>query len=330
MELRVTNIKGQQIHQTTLNNPWVDGKKDRSILKSHAVTISVKVTSVSRWAINCLKDAFKYSGSAKFPNGLKLVNILTVPIHIYHIIKSVPKLFSSSKSERADAGLNITTQVGNIGDAVATFSEGLGAVSAVALNALNWTPALFGVGVALQTAGMAATMKNMVERHKFKKLFNDSSALTKKVNDYALEDFRNGIRLIEQKRITQEQFISKHFGVDENRFVDNLIEIDLQAQVLFASQNPEEVLKGKQLVHDTMKTLSKRMTNLNRSGAVNLVTATVGYVGLAALFSPATPAVGFGILALSGGASIVQYAIDRKVTKRFERKLGMLADTNGG
>lgn len=310
--------------QTGGVNPWsvVNKTAEVAVKSEQKVLLSVRVASAFRYAINSIKGFCKFTGSSRFPNGLKLANIVTIPYSIYQIGKSTRELFRGPKNERADAALNITAHAGNIGDATSTFAEGLGAVGAVAVTALTWATPLLGVGLALQTAGMAMTAKSMHETHRFKQIFKEEAGLSKDVSDYTLEDYRKGITAIEEKRNEQKFFISKHFGVDEDKFAESLVEIDSKAQSLLSSDEADEVLQGKKLLQDTMKTLNQRMISKNRFGALSLVIGVVSYIGVGLLFSP-VPAVGFTVLALAGIASIVAYKVDRTVTKRFEQELGM-------
>ena len=136
------------------------------------------------------------------------------------------------------------------------------------------------------------------------------------------DDLLTGLNLIGEKRIEQDKFITKHFRVDENKFADRLMAIEVEAEKMLASNDAQEVLAGKRLLQTTMQNLSARMTNKISSNALNLVAGVVSYIGVAMLFTP-VPAAGFGILALSGAISMAVYIRDRRDTRDFEKAIGL-------
>lgn len=303
-------------------NWTAQGKKTvLDTVQSDKVLLSVKVGNVARHTINFLKEFFRSGTPGMFPNFLKVATVVTIPYNLLQIVESIKDFVKSRLIERIDAGLNIVANVGAIGEAITTFVEGLGVIGAVAVNALSWLTPVMGVSLVFQTAGIGMTIKSMRETSRFNKIFQETAGLKKDVSDYTLDDFKNALNMIGEKRIEQDKFITKHFRTDENKFADRLLAIESEAERMIASNDAHEVLAGKRLLQTTMQNLSARMSNKISSDVLSLISGAISYLGVALLFTP-VPGVGFGLLALSGAVSLTGYLVDRKDTQHFENALG--------
>lgn len=305
--------------------PSTEPTKGKKILdkvaKVEHVSLSVKVASAARYAINCFKEALSKANESRFPNCMKLAVIAMLPFYLFDMVQAIKSIAGAKLLERIDAGLKIVANIGAIGDAISTVAEGLAAVGAVALKAIKWATPLFLVSLPFEAFGMVVTGKSLGETHRFKKLFDQETGLAKKLEEYSMEDFRRGLTLIDEKCKDQKQFIAKHFRTNEEKFADRLIDIETKAHALLDSGDEQQVLEGKKMLKTTMELLSKRMSAKIARDSVSLTIDTVGFVGVGLLFSPAV-GVGFGVLALSGVASIGNYIADKVITKRFEKRLG--------
>lgn len=285
------------------------------------VSLAIKITNLAR---HIGSTSSKFLSDAKHLPAIgvmKLVTLGLVPLAVYDIGASIFSAHSGTANEKVDAALGVVAAVGTLGDTAATAAEGLMAVGIVATQALGWVTPLVIVSAVLEGVGMVLVSKSLAETHRFSKVFNQTAALEKPVEEYTLEDFSNARQLIETKS-QEKSFVGKHFKTSADKLNSRLAAIETEAQAMLTSEDPTTVLEGKKKLQTTMQALSKRMTIKKWSNALSLLSGSIGFIALGILFTPFVPA-GFALLALSGVLSLVNFFADKAVTSRFEKEIGI-------
>jgi hypothetical protein len=262
----------------------------------------------------CLCTPFKLAASISV-----ILTIESLAASILNVGKDCWKSVKISAEEALDTALSIIESVGAIGDSISTFAEGLGAVGAVAVEALSWTTPLLSVSLVLETAGTVYHTKKIADNILFADRFQEVAHLNKPEAEYTLEDYTQGVELIKREHAEGRTRLNKLFGTDEP-LMKRLDAIQAEAKEKLESADEAKQAEGKKLLHSTMKTLKDRLISTKLSSALSIVANTVGTIGVALLFTPAAP-VGCGLLVATAMLSIATI-ISKEIEKaRFNTAL---------
>lgn len=249
---------------------------------------------------------------------LKFASTLTAPINLVAIGKSTKQLCSSVAcvSEKIDAGLRIGNAIQGLGNATEKLAHGLNVVGAVTKEAISWIKPLSYVGIGMEAFSMAFGIKAIVEISRVEDEFAVASAIDKSPAVYTLQDYRNGLRYIEEQREKNKSFLVKMFDIDEDKLGDYLVDIEVKAAERLRSSDEDEHRKARETLHSGMRAINKRLLQKKRTHWVELIASIVGLIAFALIFTPAMPLS----LVLGAGsfvASIARFLIDRYQKKRF-------------
>jgi len=287
-----------------------------------SISLAIRVASLVRFIGSTSKQMLDNARSLPFVGFLKMTSLGAVPFIIYDLGVSVFTVTQLTFNEKIDVVLSVVSSLGVLGDVIADMAEGLLAIGKVSAQSVVWATPLNIAAVVIASVGMILTTKKVMEVHCFSVLFKEKASLNKTDDEYGLEDFNCARKLIIKRQNEESSFITKNFGkaVNEEQFLGRLTAIESEAKILLSSTNSNDVLRGKHKLKSTMQTLSKRLTVNKFSGALNLLIETVGLIGFAVLFSPC-PAAGFGILAVHGVVSLIDFFVGRFLTQRFLKEL---------
>jgi hypothetical protein len=283
-----------------------------------ALSIPNNVVSGVRNITKCRIKYLGIVGNNNFLGCTQVFAVIRLPLAIYNIKNAVADFFKKNRSEKVDAVLNVTSEVGSVGDVTATFVSGLQTIGIVAGKALSWITTVGIVSTVLEVAGMIFNIKGISENRIVSNKFTEKANLEKTADDYTLEDYEEGLKFLEEQRIENSNFINKHFGMEENTLAERLVDIEFESKKKLSSENPEEVKEGKQMLFSTMKSLRDHIITKDVSHALSLLAGTVSVVGFALLFVPPVIVVGFALAAFGAAISLTKFVYDKVQRHRFE------------
>lgn len=291
------------------------------ILQLEHISLAMKVASCFRFTANATKELFGVSRSQYLFGGLKLFALAEIPLKINSIGSTIFNVCKTTISEKIDAALNIIGSIGTISDSINTIAEGLLSFKFVVAQVIEPLASLTIIGTILELAYLILLTKNFVETTRFAKNLKNEAALGKSVEDYTVEDYRKGLDFIDKAQLKEKSTVSKYFDIDKEKFADRLVDIEFIAKEKIASNDPSEVLEGKQLLHSTMEALIKRCAIKKRILVINAISAIVSTIGLGILlFTPIAPA-GFTLMAVGTGIAIGGFVYHKVMTAKFEKEL---------
>lgn len=296
------------------NNGGVTGRL-KELVQPEIVTVPSKVASAVRYLTNASKDIAS-PGGKELLSGLRFFAIVYVPLAIHSLANSIFDLLSATDSSKVDAGLTAVSEVGNLGDATATFCKGLGAVGLVAAEAVSWATPLCIASSCLTLAGVVVLTKHIAEKTRFQNKFVEEAGLVKNENSYTLEDFKKGINFVKEGSNT------KKFYDDETKLMERLSQIQITAEKKLSSQDKTENEEGQKILHTTMNSLKNRISTKKWSDALSLLAAAVGLIGFVIIFTPLAP-VGLALLGISPIISLGNLAYRKIRTQQFEEALSL-------
>lgn len=287
------------------------------------LSLGVKAVSFFRYTAHAICALVK-APNRKPLEPLKLLFYVNIPVALNNIFNQLGSVRGLTANEKIDTALDVTSEVGRVGDSLATGIEGLGSVGLVNLQPLYWVSPLFIVGVGLQIAGILALSKSLVETHLFSRKFSKVVDLTKKGSDYSVADFTLGLEMVQNRSRKEKSFVLKHFGVDSKKLLGPLYKIKKLAENSFFHSSAK-VGESEDKMKAAMELLSKRLTATKWSKALTILIGTVTLIGVGVLlFTPAAP-VGFALLAIGSVAAIRYYFAVKAQTAQFEEELRKIA-----
>lgn len=286
------------------------------------ISVAVKLAGVVRNIGNTSKEMLNNSKRLPVVGVLKLTAIALIPLTIYEIASSIFSVVKTSFNEKLDIALNVISNLGSLLDITGTIAEGLSAIKVVAKSAVHWAGPLGIVATVIESVGMALKTKNLIETERFSKIFKETAGLDLSDEEYSLENYKKARELVAEKHSQEKTFVSKHLSTDGEKLNERLLAIESEAKEFLASNNLEDVLKGKNKLKTTMQSLSQRMTTKKWSTGLSLLASTISIIGFGLLFSPLPP-VGMAFLALSSILSIINLFMQKAQTKSFEKGLGI-------
>lgn len=278
-----------------------------------------------RYGANASKKLLGFADDVYLLGPLRMLAGIKIPISVTNIFGLSKEVAEGKGMEKADALLNISAEIGDIGDAVSTFACGLGSTGLVAARSIVWATPLLAASVPFEAIGVLVSVKQWVQTYFFGNNFNKMMGSEKAPEEYTLADYRKGLAAMEKGREEKRYYFRQHFNTNEDKLVDRLIDIDLEVAGKLNSQNPEEIKAGQEMLHKTAKTLKGRVSTVNWSRLWGAVAGTVQIIGISILI--ASPAfipipVGFTFLTVGAVLSIAKFVFDRYMNARFEKAIG--------
>lgn len=247
------------------------------------------------------------------------LSIGAVPLSAYEMGKNGVQFSKASWNERSEILLKMVSNVSSIGYAFWTFMSAL-QDAGVHSKLMAGLPILGIVSAAFEGIAMTLDFKGVFDTARVSLQFEKQVNLAKKIEEYTLIDFRQGLKFIEEAHGKEPLFINKYFDTEEEWLIDHLLEIERISQTALFSGNPEETMAAKTLMHSTMHSLQKRLTTKKWSHCLNLNASAVSLIGVGLLFSP-IPTVGLGLFAVSGLINLGTYFYKKKATRQFKIEL---------
>lgn len=319
----------------------------KNATESEKRSLFVKITKIARHSLNSLTYVLHNLTShpplqviksmAIGVSCLKLFALALLPATLAKLDAGYKAEATATLNEKVDIYLGRIDAYGALGEIFTKTTEGLTHIYTTVLAGIGCNASTLSsmtnivkivasplsiVFAIFQGFGMVLTVKNLAETHRFSVIFNKSAALDKAAEDYAVEDFASGRRLIETNQTKEKSFVAKHFNTSSDKLIARLHAIEAVAKQAIASANPQEVLEAKQQLKTTMQTLSGRLTSRKWSNALNLLASTVSTVGFGLSYSPC-PIAGFALSGIGAGMSIGNFFHDKYKTAQFETALGI-------
>lgn len=303
----------------SFNNAYEDFK---SVTSSEFLNLTVRVGNLVRFIGSTSKQLLANARGLPVVGVIKLSGVLLFPLTILDTARSVVNFVKSTFNEKIDIVIGFVATVGAVIEVVANVAEGVSAIGLVTAKAVAWTTPLNIAAVVIEGVGMILSAKSLYESHRFSVLYENAASLSKSVEEYSFDDFNKARMLLEKNQSEEQSFIGKHFRTDSSKLMSRLKLIGGKAQLLILSGDHQKVMEGKLRLKTTMESLSQRMTAKKWSNALSILAASVGIVGFGVLFSPCPPA-GFAVLAVSSVLSLINFFVDKHLTNRFEKELGI-------
>lgn len=289
-----------------------------------ALIVGCALVNCARYVANLSKGLFGIKPEVYMLGPARLIAGVQVPLSLYDIAQNIVILAKGTFGEKVDGLFSVIGGVGTIGDAVSTFASGLESVGAVAAKSIMWATPLLVVSIGLEVAGIIVSLKGMVETHLLSRELFKNASLHKSAEEYTLEDYRQGVEHLGQRIDSEFTFASKYFRSDKEKLADRMLDIELEAQQLLNSPEPEKQQEGKNLLHRTMNILKGRLTKRILSYAVGILAATVCIIGIVILLAvPPLQPLGFALLAVGITVSLIRLGVDYIIDREFYKEMGM-------
>lgn len=311
-------VKGKLSANQGVNRHFRKFKKIGSNLyNEELVGVTDKILTTTRGVADVARKVF--CSDTKFINFIRATELFAVsatPFAFYNIGKGVKELVKGDKQEKIDAALMMTSELGTIGDAVASFAGGLHTIGAVSETAVAWAGPLAIASAALSLASIASNARGLWQSHKLKK--NLLGKQNKK--EYTVEDYTKTVGFLQAQK---DCVLKQHFNIKGEKLKTKVNEIWKDAERKLSSGDAEKVKEGHSKMGVMLKAFKDRIFSKKMCHILSIVAAVVSTVGLGVLFFTPLAPVGYSLIALGAAISVGKFFYNMVKQYRFKKALGL-------
>ncbi len=229
------------------------------------VSAGLSATGITAYGESCLQkisDNVKHLGCLTIYSGISTIKSL---------FQTLEKTAEAPISKKIENVFVIATQSGSVGESVSGFACYLSELGALTSKSITWTKSLDVASSAAKVIGLGLAVSNLAKTYGCFNQFKQAAAFEKNVDDYTLQDYRNGIQLIFDQQVKDPDFINEHFKHEGVEFAHSLMVIESTAGQQLDSTDPKVQAEGKRYLKTQMEALGQRICSKQRSHVLNLL-----------------------------------------------------------
>jgi len=261
--------------------------------------------------------AIKIAGGSKIAGGA-IVGVAAIYNIAAEIIEICDEVKKGRTWEGVDAGLRLTEAIGNLGEAIATFGQGLAMVNS-SIGAVSWAPPLAIAGAVLSAVTIPLNIRGIIRTKEILDKLNDTNE-TKSLN--YLKD-----ELLNAEKGDGDFFLKRHFEViNREKYGAQILHIINSDAANKSPAIPDD--KKATAKTEMLGALKERLTDKIVSHKLAIAAAVIGLVAVLILFFPVLGpigmACGLALLGASSAISLTKFILDYRSVARLEKKLDEL------
>lgn len=322
----MANAIGTAFVQWYVQNPDVQKVKKffKEVLNPQIIKVGLAVVGVFTGIVKSLQEFGKAPKALKDVHKLKILNFLKFPFILNSLASKVdrvaqvikkPKKFSPE--DKLDLGLEVASNVGDLGNNIASVASALAALNLVPAASVAWTTPLGYAMIPLAVAGYVLSVKNFVQASIFTSEFN--KATHKKEAGEALD---NTIELLKNNQARNKKYVKKYLDADAEKLLPRLEQVQRAAKEKIESGNTVFVEQGKKEQAQAMRALKERVSTQIANQALGVLIGTIAMIATAILFTPVSW-VSTILFAGIGVVSLGMFIAGKIQAKRLEKDLNI-------
>lgn len=254
----------------------------------------------------------------------QLVEVVTVPITIFDIVKTSLSIPKASKEKKIDAGLSICNNIKGVGESGAAFVVALEELSAIPAITAAWATPFAIVMSVLSFASIISNIRTCRKVNRVMQELNLAEESGKIHGKVTLESYRAMLEVIRKRQAEDEDFIPDIFNVDQEKLADALVQKEEKIRCKLFSEDPKDIEEGQKSLEIAVKSLKGRVKQNSISSVIGVTSSIVNIIGTTFLLAlPALP-IGWAILglgALTDGARWIHHkVVEYNFIKTMEMK----------
>lgn len=291
------------------------------LLTKETVRLPMGILSTFRFSEIVVKGAADLKYTGYYLGKIKALAGLKIVLTVSDLGAQIAEFPKDTTPDKIEGVANIIERAGTAADATTTFVFFLEAIEAVG-KVGRWTRGVEVFYIFTESVSIALSIKKLVETHG---LSNKLELVVKKDDSeeqFTLEDYRKGMKLILDKRQTSKNFIKEGLHSDEPMIAHRLMTIEANAEKKLKSYDKAQVAEGRRTLKTTMESIKARINSKKWSHRLDILISAVTIIGCVILFcSPISP-IGWALLAVATIVCLTNtYYHKKRIEEQFRKSL---------